>query len=410
MIRVGDVIKVDGIDCTVFYIDSEKYWAADHTKLGGAEWGAYGTSVGTSTDFGSGKTNTEACLNNDACFVTYYSDSTIWSLLKTLRETRNSTRWFIGSRDELAIARDIISSVFNFISWTSSEVTGNSSGNSYTFSSSATSVVKSNTRDTLVLCTFTSEEIGASVEITQEDGANIRYTDDDTDPDETDTLYESPISASNGDTIKARAYLNDATLPSDIASVTIDTTPLPKTETIPLGTELEDGYIVFDRGEEYGEYNLSNGKLTRLSDGVDDGSNGSINWRFLIAAKADLPGNDKDEGNKSIGINAEFSYFDGYGSKNTQTYLNLSSANSEYIGYQINIFRLLNGEKWFFPSSYEFEYSLSYIPNLIGEYITLGTNGSINGKYRFKTYSSTGENSTAYYDDTNYRVRLMYRI
>ena len=70
----------------------------------------------------------------------------------------------------------------------------------------------------------------------------------------------------------------------------------------------------------------------------------------------------------------------------------------------------LNGEKWFFPSSYEFEYSLSYIPNLIGEYITIGTNGSINGKYRFKTYSSTGENSTAYYDDTNYRVRLMYRI
>ena len=52
---------------------------------------------------------------------------------------------------------------------------------------------------------------------------------------------------------------------------------------IPVPTTLSDGsVIVYDRGEQYGEYNLTDGVLTRISEGEDSGSYDDVNWRYLI--------------------------------------------------------------------------------------------------------------------------------
>ena len=405
MIRVGDVIKVDGIDCTVYKSDETAYYALENSnhEYNGTvylEWGAYNVLIGTETTDGSGLSNSNKILADSNAFVpNVSSNSTIWTALKSLRETTGNENWYVYSRDEMK-EYDLYS-----VAWTSSESTATN-----VYINTSTSLKKSNTNGVRFSVKVLVSEIDSKVEITQEDGADIRYTDDGTDPDETDTLYESPISASNGDIIKARAYLNDATLPSDIASVTIDTTPLTKTESIPLGTELEDGYIVWDRGTSYGDYNLSNGKLTRLSDGVDSGAPSSQNWRFLIVAKADLPGNDKDSGNRPFCNNIPTTTTDGTGRgiENTNIYLGYLSADSDYIWYHILNYRKQNGDKWFLPTVSECRNMLDHIPNMDSDqyYWTSFTS-------RSDTVEAINRNESIDYAlirSTECRVRLMYRV
>lgn len=404
MIKAGDIIKVDGIDCTVYKTDGTAYYALENSnhEYNGTvnlEWGAYNVLIGTETTDGSGLSNSNKILANSNAFIpNISSNSTIWTALKSLRESTGNENWYVYSRDEMK-EYDLYSGA-----WTSSESTAT---NVYIHTS--TSLRKSSTNGVRFSVKVLVSEIDSKVEITQEDGADIRYTDDGTDPDETDTLYESPISASNGDIIKARAYLNENTFPSDITSVTIDTSFLPKTETIPLGTELEDGYIIYDRGENLGDYNLLNGKLTRLSAGVDDGSYNSENWRFLICSKQDLPGNDEDENNKIFGyILAALTQNLGYGFDNTVKMENLLSRYSDFIWYQVKIWREQYGEKWFVPSFGEVQTNIiSYIPNLKAgaRYFTSSTSGNT-----IFTFSPTGNNPAVTPTDTLTRVRMFCRI
>ena len=379
MINIGDIVKVDGIECTVFYIDEEKVWAIDNHGAGYYfnekednsssallfEWGARSTNINSLGEYlGDGFQNSETALANEDCYVAVGSNNmTIWSALKTLREQRNSNRWFIGSKDENYYAfngnnPNIDTSTRYYTSTQDTNLayayatSGNTGGN--------TSLVKSSRLHLRLLCTFTEDEISAKVEITQEDGGDIRYTKNGSDPDESSSLYESPISAIDGDTIKARGYFNNFTLPSDIASITIDTTILPKTDSIPLGTELEDGFIYYDRGEEYGNYNLSDGKLTRLSSGVDDGSPDSKNWRFIIHAKQDMPGNDKEDGNKIWGPDKLTLINDDDGLFNTMRLIQLYGNNSDYLWFQVKKTIQETGKKWFVASSSEWVFNGKY--------------------------------------------------
>ena len=57
--------------------------------------------------------------------------------------------------------------------------------------------------------------------------------------------------------------------------------------TVPM--QLSDGSVLFyDRGEQYGEYLLVDGEIERQSEGVDDGTYNSQNWRYLICDQHDL--------------------------------------------------------------------------------------------------------------------------
>ena len=363
MIKIGDQIKVDGIDCTVFYIDEEKCWAVDNHGAGyyengvedrasaiHYEWGAFNISTGaTGTGMGSGISNTNTALANENSFISVKEGTqTIWEALNNLRSQRSDI-WFIPSNDELREAYDIIPNKYSTPIWSSTEV---DASKAKSLDSAGYTSNKDSTRFLRLICTLSINNVDASIEMSQEDGADIRYTDDGTDPSESSTLYTSPVQAKHGDTIKARAYLNDSTLPSDIASITIDTTPITKTENIPVCTELENGYIAYDRGEEYGDYNLSNGKLTRISDGTDDGSIYSENWRFLVIQKniLKLPDNviwgpNILEDVKSIPI--------GYGKQNTEKMIGKYNNVSDYIWYYIYLERLRTGIDLFLPSSQE---------------------------------------------------------
>ena len=414
MIKVRDQIKVDGIDCTIFYIDEEKYWAVDNKTLskyfdGDFHWSdEYGLFGASGKNIGDGLTNTNLMLASGQA----EKNNTIWNYLKQLREIRGNNRWFFCSVQEKEQLRSNLyelDDIWGGTYWLSTEAS-ETEAYIYAKSSSGTEDKFYNSYNCHIVCTFTENELGVSVTISSEDNAEIRYTNDGTDPDETDTLYESPVSASNGDTIKARAYLNDATLPSDITSVTIDTSHITKTESIPLGTELTDGYICYDRGDYYGDYNLSNGVLTRISSGEDDGSYNSGNWRFLVCAKEDLPGNDKDEGCKPVGNGASTNTPTaniGYGPIDTEYYLNAFASNSDLMWYQVHIYRQTHGDKWFVPSLYEGRDSAKNVPNLItgSKYATSYYGG---GNHHF--YQSNGTSSAVSIYDTTLRCRMFYRI
>ena len=411
MIKIGDHINVDGVDCTVIYYDESKVKVieSNNHKYSGQdyfEWGAYGVLIGgTSKEEGTGLVNSNLILANDSAYVPYSSNYvTVWTVLKSFREETGNNNWYLGSCYDYT---DYAVSISSEISSTEQDATY------YTNAANDRRGSAKHGRDRIFfMIDLPTAEFDAIVEISQEDGADIRYTDDGTDPDETDTLYESPVLASNGDTIKARAYLDENTFSSDITSVTIDTSFLPKTETIPLGTELEDGYIVYDRGEDYGDYNLSNGKLTRLSGGDDDGTSGSANWRFLVIAKEDMPGNDSDEGNRVFSITAPTGIYAGlgYGIHNTNNMLYSSASNSDTIWYEVYSYQKQHGDKWFVPSMNE----ASEIFNQ--SVVTLPVSNVYFSSYysTSRVYAFDGSGGIQYITDyttnTTVRVRLMYRV
>lgn len=432
MIKIGDIVKVDEIECTVFYIDEEKIYAIDNHGAGyyyngiedtesnalTYEWGAYNINVGTNNSgIGGGILDTQIALANENCFIPQGNgNKTIWSVLKELREQRNSNRWFIGNESEhrYFYSRNIdlppnINTAKYY--WTSTSYTsqGYAMYNNFTHSTIA-QATKNSSALLRLMCTFTEDEISndVTVKISHSDEGEIRYTKNGNDPDETSSLYESPISAQNGEEIKARVYQGNNFIPSDVASVTIDTSSMEISEVdeIPDGAELQDGIICYDRGYTYGEYNLSNGKLTRLSPGIDDGSPDSDNWRFLVMAKQDLPGNDHDEGNKIWGPNVKINITNnnfGYGKENTDKLLVLYGDNSDYLWYQVKVFRELNGDKWFVPSSSEGnEISDKHFPSK-NDYLYFSSNENTSN-------AGTCNMSYAVKSSTTMRVVLMYRI
>lgn len=138
------------------------------------------------------------------------------------------------------------------------------------------------------------------------------------------------------------------------------------TENIILPVTLSNGYIVFyDRGEEYGEYSLNNGILTRLSEGTDDESKTSNNWRFLICDNL-ITG----IGSKTYDVGGfEQSYGLGQGLTITNNYINIIQGwNDEYkyesIIYNVYVRREAEKIKWFIPTKDELELLFSIFNNI----------------------------------------------
>ena len=112
------------------------------------------------------------------------------------------------------------------------------------------------------------------------ENAVIRYTTDGNEPTEFSPVYTEPLELAPGVTVKARAYEDVYHEPSDAESVEL---PAEATENIPIGTMLNDSMIIYDRGSSYGDYVLTGSNLIRVSDGTDDLTYGSTNWRFIMA-------------------------------------------------------------------------------------------------------------------------------
>ncbi len=153
------------------------------------------------------------------------------------------------------------------------------------------------------------------------------------------------------------------TIFENIAEINPDTeivvSKLPETE-IKLGTELSDGIIYYDRGAEYGRYNY-NGEtktLTRIDYAVDDGSEGSTAWRFLIVANENLIAQSDeiswgDFNDSDVPGWDETSYEIGSGLKNTSTMLNYYGTEAAYIWPKVKEVQNTTGEQWFVPSALE---------------------------------------------------------
>lgn len=254
--------------------------------------------------------------------------------------------------------------------------------------------------------------------------AHIYYTTDDSDPTaENGTRYEAPFTVADGTTVKAVAYVGMDTY-SDI--VLFEKLPEPE-----IGTVLSDGSVVFyDRGEEYGVYQIVDGDIVRLSDGVDDGSATSTNWRYLIVEEYDLPHYDSDVGPTTM--NASYSGKDwgkaskvgtstgiGTGLANTNYLIETYLSDTNYIWYYINKHRAETGNQWFLPSKDELKLiadNKNIVKNLstAAHYSRYWSSSEkdasnaweyyFNGKY-FGTLSKTGTSG-----GLEPRVRLIRRI
>lgn len=128
---------------------------------------------------------------------------------------------------------------------------------------------------------------------------------------------------------------------------------------IPIPMQLPDGSILFyDRGNEYGEYELDiNNGLKRLDGAVDDGSAGSLNWRYLICDQHDLDNGTLEWGpyGTDEGM-TDAKYEDmGYGLPNTNAMLAKYATNTSYWWRLIKEKRDNTGLNWFMPSKDELD-------------------------------------------------------
>lgn len=150
-----------------------------------------------------------------------------------------------------------------------------------------------------------------------------------------------------------RALVPNPADPQFDATVRIDIIPKVKSQ-VPMGSKLFDRSVIFyDRGEQYGDYNLTDGYLIRLSEGVDDGSGTSANWRFLICDRYDLTMLAKwGETGKMSGADVSAV---GYGLPNTGFMISKYGTDSDYIWYSVLNPGYSSDEKWFLPSFDELE-------------------------------------------------------
>lgn len=189
--------------------------------------------------------------------------------------------------------------------------------------------------------------------------AIIRYTTNGNDPTESDTVYSIPFSVDAGTTVKVKAW-KEGMNPSAVASAEAPEELQPTS--VPLGSVLSDGSVViYDRGSTYGDYNLTSGVLARLSEGTDDESATSENWRFLIADSADMEGNNGGVGqNKPWGPTesiAGTTYESvGDGLLNTNSIIAEYGTNDSYLWKTIVTKRESTQLKWYVPNKGEIEY------------------------------------------------------
>lgn len=181
------------------------------------------------------------------------------------------------------------------------------------------------------------------------EGAVLRFTTDNSEPTETSEFVDGggfQITSGTPTIIKVRAFKNGMT-PSDIATKTY--TPV----TVPMA--LPDGSILFyDRGTTYGEYCIGDdGYPVRLSDGVDDGSSGSANWRYLICDQADLDNGAKNWGPTRVSEDLTSKTSVGYGLPNTEAMITKYADDDTYWWKFIADKRTSFGYLWFMPSKDE---------------------------------------------------------
>ena len=127
-------------------------------------------------------------------------------------------------------------------------------------------------------------------------------------------------------------------------------------EPIVCPMQLPDGSILFyDRGEQYGEYLLVDGEVERQSEGVDNGTYDSQNWRYLICDSANLSERRQwgPYGTNEGMTDTKYEDF-GYGLPNTEALLSKYGGNSSYIWQLVqNKRNATGGKKWFVPSKDE---------------------------------------------------------
>ena len=182
--------------------------------------------------------------------------------------------------------------------------------------------------------------------------------------------------------------------------------------TVPMA--LSDGTVLFyDRGEQYGNYRIINNEIIRVSDGIDDGSTESLNWRYLICDKSDLPnqnfqwGPEKEEGVSSTVIGA--------GLSNTNIMIDkYARINAVYYWKYILDKRDDTGFNWFMPSKDE----ISILYNNKTTVINLG----VDNFYLVYWSSSEGNLYSAWFQrfsdgvqevsnkGNNYACRLIRRV
>ena len=241
--------------------------------------------------------------------------------------------------------------------------------------------------------------------------AIIRYTTDGTGITEQSPIYSSPFAAEDGTIIMAKGF-KDGLTPSDVASLEVGK---PNTITDPsqiLYAALTDGVVFYDRGEDYGDYNLTDGVLTRISAGMDDETKESTNWRYLIAQTSDLTDTAMSWCEASSVTGTTDSSI-GAGLHNTNILVQRYGTNSDLPWYHVLAERMSTGKNWFIPSYTEAK-------NLAEVYDGIGDSDSWSSSY----WTSTEYNSSeAYYvtistgtisrtGKTNhiYNLRLIRRI
>lgn len=130
---------------------------------------------------------------------------------------------------------------------------------------------------------------------------------------------------------------------------------MPVSVTVPMKLP-DDSILFYDRGASYGEYYIDDtGYPARYDGAVDDGSAGSLNWRYLICDSENL--SERREWGP-YGTDEGLSYPEyedfGYGLPNTEALLSKYGDNSSYIWQLVQNKRNdAGGKKWFVPSKDE---------------------------------------------------------
>ena len=190
-------------------------------------------------------------------------------------------------------------------------------------------------------------------------------------------------------------------------------------EPITIPMQLPDGSILFyDRGEQYGEYLLVDGEIERQSEGVDNGTYNSQNWRYLICDSANLS-ESRGWGPNNTNERMTDTYV-GYGLPNTETLLSKYGNNSSYIWQLVKNKRNdTGGKKWFVPSKDELDIihqnKKIITQNGGGNFPTGGywSSSEYNINYAWDLWFSTGSNDNQYserYKNTRETCRLLRRI
>lgn len=153
----------------------------------------------------------------------------------------------------------------------------------------------------------------------------------------------------NGDTIEiTRNGDGSYTFVMPIGEVTIQAIFTETNVSVPL--VLPDGSVIFyDRGEEYGRYIIgTDGYPVRIDAAVDDGTAESVNWRYLVCEKNDLP-EAKEWGPFGVSEGVIDPHI-GAGLPNTNRMIEKYGVVDTYFWKDIEEKRKTTGFSWFMPS------------------------------------------------------------